>query len=187
MLQDSQQATAKKSKARNGTQAKRQKTKSAPTQDADDKQDTIRVEHLNYKRLTPGMRVLAQVTHVLPLALVLSLPNQLLGHVPITRISKELTARLESMGQNDSDADDSDEDSGAPGVPDLSDIFRPGQYVTAIVSVVHASGTTVDSMLKRGGIDRSSQRVELSLVPEEVNEPVVKRDLGTGMVCLGAF
>lgn len=130
------------------------------------------------------MRILCQVSHVLPLGLVVSLPNQLSGNVPITLISKELTARLESMEEAmDQDEEEDDSDAGpSSAVPELRDIFRPGQYVTAVVSAVHAAGTSIDPMLKRPDVDKASHRVELSLVPEEVNEGVAKRDLGPGFV-----
>ncbi|EJD51778.1 nucleic acid-binding protein [Auricularia subglabra TFB-10046 SS5] len=185
-FEDSQ--ATKKSKSKPRVEKKTKKTKRDAKdggEDAREKSDTIRVEHLNYKRLTPGMRVLCQVTQILPLGLVVSLPNQLLGNIPITHISKELTARLEAM-EEAMDEDDNDEDSSdagpSSGIPELPDIFRVGQYVTAVVSTVHAAGTSVDPMLKRPDVDRSSHRVELSLVPEEVNEGVSKRDLGPGFI-----
>ncbi|KAH7106737.1 nucleic acid-binding protein [Auriculariales sp. MPI-PUGE-AT-0066] len=135
------------------------------------------------------MRVLAQITNVLPLCLVVSLPNQLLGHIPITHISKELNARLESATPSDEEHEDEDSESeaGPSSVPDLGEIFLPGQYLTAVVSKVHAAGTTVESMLKRPDVDRASQRVELSIIPEEVNDGIPKRDLGTGMILPAAI
>ena len=45
-----------------------------------------------------GMKVLGQVVAVEPLALVVSLPNQLFAHAPITQVSSQLTHALESMG-----------------------------------------------------------------------------------------
>ncbi|KAG9075991.1 rRNA biogenesis protein rrp5 [Ceratobasidium sp. UAMH 11750] len=60
------------------------------------KSETTRVEHLNYKRLEPGQKLLGEITSILPLALIVSLPNQLMGHVPIIKISPQLTSRLDS-------------------------------------------------------------------------------------------
>ena len=79
--------------------------------------------------MTPGQKILGQIISVQPLALIVSLPNQLLGHVPITNISTQLTAALEAMDVDESD----DEDAPAQtAVPDLDDIFRPGQYIRAV-------------------------------------------------------
>ena len=76
------------------------------------------------------MKILGQVVAVEPLALIVSLPNQLFAHVPITQISTQLTHTLESMDDVEvKSSDDEDEESAPSGVPDLSEIFQPGQYV----------------------------------------------------------
>ncbi|CAL1695136.1 unnamed protein product [Somion occarium] len=148
--------------------------------------DAIRVEHLNYKRITTGMKLLGQVIAVQPLALIVSLPNQLLAHVPITNISSELTARLEAMDEDldKSVHEDSDNEEEPSHVPDLSELFHPGQYIRAIVSAVHAPGSTDAMGIGRGRdeLQKASRRVELSLIPEKVNEGVVKQDLKKGFV-----
>jgi rRNA biogenesis protein RRP5 len=46
------------------------------------------------------MKVLGQIVTVQPLGLVVSLPNQLLGHVPITNITSQLTAKLEKLDED---------------------------------------------------------------------------------------
>lgn len=141
------------------------------------------------------MKILGQVVAVEPLALIVSLPNQLFAHVPITHISTQLTHTLESMEDVEmGNSDDEDEDSSPSGVPDLSEIFQPGQYVRAIVTAVHPPGATDVSGLGRARdeVHKASRRVELSLVPEKVNEGVVKSDLRTGFVrnmftCFGPY
>ncbi|KAI0314775.1 nucleic acid-binding protein [Amylostereum chailletii] len=147
------------------------------------KNESSRIEHLNYKRITPGMKILAQVMIVHPLALIVSLPNQLAGHIPITQISSELTRSLETMDVDEAeDEEDGDEDR-PPAVPDLSDIFQPGQYVRCIVSAMHAHGSTdgvPGTGRTRDEVEKASRRVELSLLPEQVNEGVVKADLKPG-------
>src|ERR1700730_14491507 len=97
------------------------------------------------------MKILAQVVSIEPLALVVSLPNQLYGHVPITQISSEFTAALESMNEDDEprsgeeeveeDAD-ADADAKTSPLPDLFDLFRSGQYLRCVVVASHAAGTT---------------------------------------------
>ncbi|KII94182.1 hypothetical protein PLICRDRAFT_122174 [Plicaturopsis crispa FD-325 SS-3] len=151
-----------------------------------DNSDKIRVEHLNYKRLTVGMRILGQIISVQPLALIVSLPNQLFAHVPITQISPQLTTALEALDREDEDSlDEEDEAENAstkPRVPDLFEIFHPGQYIRAVVTAVHASGSTDASAVgrSRDHTIKASRRVELSLVPERVNAGVQKADLQSG-------
>ncbi|KAH9960794.1 hypothetical protein BGW80DRAFT_1438825 [Lactifluus volemus] len=131
--------------------------------------NAIRIEHLNYKRITVGMKILAQVVSIGPLALVVSLPNQLYGHVPITQISSELTCSLESMDvddkppPDDNDGDDDDENDDEV-------------YLRCVVIDSHAAGRAKDEA------EKASRRVELSLIPEQVNKGVVKTDLKSGFV-----
>ncbi|KAL0071786.1 rRNA biogenesis protein rrp5 [Marasmius tenuissimus] len=157
------------------------------------KSDRVRIEHLNYKRITVGMKIFGQVVSVQPLALVISLPNQLFAHVPITNISSQLTTSLENMEMDvDSDggegSDSEDEEKGT-GVPELSEIFAPGQYVRTIVMAVHLAGATADSSglgKSRDEMVRASRRVELSLVPERVNAGLQKADLKSGFTLTAA-
>jgi rRNA biogenesis protein RRP5 len=135
------------------------------------------------------MKILAQVVSVEPLALVVSLPNQLYGHVPITQISSELTSSLESMDVDDGPPSDEEEeedsDAKASRLPDLFDLFRPGQYLRCIVLASHAAGTTTaghGTTRARDAIEKASRRVELGLIPEQVNQGVVKTDLKPGFV-----
>ncbi|KAI0375236.1 hypothetical protein BV20DRAFT_934020 [Pilatotrama ljubarskyi] len=147
----------------------------------------IRIEHLNYKvrtlRVAVGMKILGQVVAVEPLALIVSLPNQLFAHVPITQVSTQLTHILENMDDVETQsADDEEEESSPSRVPDLFEIFQPGQYVRAVVTAVHAPGATDATGLGRARdeVQKASRRVELSLVPEKVNEGVAKADLRAG-------
>ncbi|KAF8560198.1 hypothetical protein OG21DRAFT_1401925 [Imleria badia] len=156
--------------------------KGKATEPGIEKKDALRVEHLNYKRLIPGMRVLGQVMSIQPLAIVVSLPNQLFGHVPITQITSQFTERLESTNDvEDVELDDDKSDSSTQ-VPDLTDLFHVGQYVRAVVINTHTPGTTDVTGLGRVRDDavKASRRVELSLLPEKVNTAVRKLDLKVG-------
>ncbi|BGP31459.1 rRNA bioproteinsis protein rrp5 [Rhodotorula toruloides] len=152
--------------------------------------DAFRVEHLNYKRLIPGTKVLCQVVQVRPLEVIVSLPNQLLGHIPITNISSEFTARLEKAGEEDSDeeeeeeSDEEDEVTADKGLPGLSALFHTGQYLIAVVTSTAVSDPTKLKLAGREGDEtvRSSRRVELSVEPEKVNEGIAKGDLKRGFV-----
>ncbi|KAI9452549.1 nucleic acid-binding protein [Lactarius psammicola] len=152
----------------------------------ENKTSAIRIEHLNYKRIAVGMRILAQIVSIEPLALVVSLPNQLYGHVPITQISSEFTSALESMDADDelpSDEETEGVDARTSRVPDLLNLFRSGQYLRCVVVAAHAAGATKTAAgtgRARDDVEKASRRVELSLIPEQVNQGVVKTDLKSG-------
>jgi rRNA biogenesis protein RRP5 len=134
------------------------------------------------------MKIFGQVIAILPLALIISLPNQLFAHVPITNISTQFTELLERMEsqeiETNLEGDDEEEEDkqSKPQVPELSDIFKVGQYVRAVVSAVHAPGASDTSGVGRSRDDtsRASKRVELCLIPERVNSGVQKSDLKAG-------
>ena len=134
------------------------------------------------------MKVFGQIISILPLALVISLPNQLFAHVPITNISSQLTERLERAEEEDMkstfDDDEDEEMSTASDVPELTDLFTVGQYVRAVASAVHAPGTSDVTGLgkSRDELSKAGRRVELSLVPERVNSGIQKSDLRPGFV-----
>lgn len=134
------------------------------------------------------MKLFAQIISIEPLALVVSLPNQLYGHVPITQVSSDFTAALESMDADDelpSDEEVEGVDAGTSRVPDLFDLFQPGQYLRCVVIAAHAAGATKTAAgtgRARDDVEKASQRVELSLIPEQVNQGVVKTDLKSGFV-----
>jgi rRNA biogenesis protein RRP5 len=138
------------------------------------------------------MKIFAQVVSIEPLALVVSLPNQLYGHVPITQISSEFTAALESMNEDDEPRsgeeevdEDADADAKTSPLPDLFDLFRSGQYLRCVVVASHAAGTTkarVGTGRAMSEIEKASRRVELSLSPGQVNQGVLKTDLKPGFV-----
>ena len=137
------------------------------------------------------MKVFGQIVSVEPLVLTVSLPNQLFAHVPITNISSRLTKLLETVDDAEAEDDDSDEDTDGAQilkqrskVPELFEIFHPGQYVRAVVTAVHAAGSTDISGMERprDGMEKASRRIELSLEPERVNGTVDKTDLAAGFV-----
>ncbi|KAI6047791.1 hypothetical protein EDC04DRAFT_2555890 [Pisolithus marmoratus] len=146
------------------------------------KREGLRIEHLNYKRIIPGMKILGQVVSIHPLALVVSLPNQLVAHVPITKITSQLSRLLESMDVRSDASGESASDTVADNVPDLSELFRPGQYVRTVVTNVYPPGAIdlAGLVRSRDEVVRASRRVELSLIPEEVNAGVRKSDLKDG-------
>lgn len=132
------------------------------------------------------MKVLGQVISIQPLAIVVSLPNQLFAHVPITQVTSQLTERLESTDDVENEEFDDDKSESSTQVPDLTNLFYVGQYIRAVVISAHTPGTTDVAGLGRIRDDaiKASRRVELSLLPEKINMGVRKADLKVGYVSL---
>lgn len=174
------------------TQKKKSRSDAKSKANVTSKRDVVRIEHLNYKRIVPGMKLLGQIASIQPLALIISLPNQLMGHVPITQVTSQLTNRLESMHEQEEPSDTESVDDGESDsqteVPDLFQLFHVGQYVRAIVTNVHASGSTDVSAIGklRDEAAKASRRIELSLVPKTVNSGVLKTDLKSGFTLSAA-
>lgn len=131
---------------------------------------------------------------VLPLHLILSLPNQLLAHVPITEVSSTLTDRLTKGEKEDDedmeiDANAEEDDEEDADTPELSQLYQPGQYVSGIVTQNFPSESSNKSFL---GMytpteqTRLASRIEMSLRPEKVNEGVMKADVTTGYRLTGS-
>ena len=138
------------------------------------------------------MRILGQVIEIYPLHVIISLPNQLLGHIPLPQVTHQLTERIEKLpdeGGSEDEQDESEEEESpevaAKRVPELQDIFRVGQYVQTIVTTVHAAGTTApntDLGKPRNETDRGSRRIVLSTAPKEVNKEISGKNLVAGYV-----
>lgn len=216
-----EQAQAKRNKLkqkfnrekRNDTKKKR--TTPLPSASATQPQnkDFNRIEHVNYKRLIPGSRLLCSVLAIHPLAVVVSLPNQMLGHVPVTHISPQFTHRLQAAADATAQADDeeddddqsmddaSDDDEGnvngtlnkrsnndANKVPELRELFHVGQWLVASVVQVRSADVAKGLPNREGGeYEKESRRVELSLAPHLVNAGVSVSDLDTGATLSAAI
>ena len=143
------------------------------------------------QRVFVGMKILCQIFSVEPLSLIVSLPNQLFGNIPITQISSEFTTLLEKIGESTDEEDEESEGEDDTSkqqhrIPDLANIFTPGQYLRAVVTDVHAPGTSDNSGVGRPKDDsqRVSRRVELSVEPHKVNGGIAVKDLTPGFVSL---
>ncbi|ODO00747.1 rRNA biogenesis protein RRP5 [Cryptococcus wingfieldii CBS 7118] len=183
-------AQASKGEKRKRQVSERQTKRLKKNEDAKKREERdkegIRVELLNYKRLATGTRVLARVHTILPLHLILSLPNNLLAHVPITEVSNTLTQLLraeEDAAMEDEEEDESDDESSAP---DLAQLFVPGQYVPAKVLTLYPTASqSFVSQYPVTETTRLAARVELTLIPEKVNSEVAKKDLEKGYLLTG--
>ncbi|KAE8352852.1 hypothetical protein BDV28DRAFT_119450 [Aspergillus coremiiformis] len=159
-VDDSTKTTAKKSRKR--------KTKSKKHSD-EAQEKSVRIEGLNFKRMTPGTMVLGQVSSINTHDIGLSLSNNLTGYVPLTAVSKRLEERIESLLQEDeSENEDEDEDEDDDSL-DSSDYFYLGQYLRAYV--VSVGNNAADATSK------SKKRIELSVDPRQANFGLLKSDL----------
>ncbi|TKY90910.1 hypothetical protein EX895_000908 [Sporisorium graminicola] len=197
---------------RNDAKKKRSSAAAAAPTTKAERKDHNRIEHINYKRLIPGSRLLCSVLAIHPLAVVVSLPNQMLGHIPVTQISPQFTQRLQAAADAsaeddeeeedddesmDEDSDDEDGDNthtnGASGkdakkVPELRELFYVGQWLVASVVQVRSGDVAKGRPTREGGeYEKESRRVELSLAPHLVNAGVSVSDLDTGATLSAAI
>ncbi|KNG52540.1 nucleic acid-binding protein [Stemphylium lycopersici] len=141
--------------------------KSKQSHESGEKEDMVRVEGLSYKKLSPGTIVLGQITDISHQDIVLALPNNLVGYVPLTAVSDKLNERLERLlkdDEADKEAGDDDDDEDFEDV-DLKDIFSVGQYLRACITA-----TSDDS-------PKARKRLELSIDPKLVNKGLSKRKI----------
>lgn len=111
---------------------------------------------------------MGQVSQVNTLDIALSLPNNLTGYVPITNISPRFSELLKKASDDSEEEDGSDEEEEKEegDVPELSKMYRVGQWLRA---VVEESG------------DSTKKRIELTIDPSVVNEKIDVEDLEPGM------
>ncbi|KAH3682794.1 hypothetical protein WICPIJ_006253 [Wickerhamomyces pijperi] len=133
------------------------------------------ISSLNFKNLIPGTLVLGQVQAINKLDLVLSLPDNLVGFVPITSISDIITKQLEELDNDDSDEDEEQEESATVStaatkeLPKLSHLFKIGQWLRAVV----VEGT------QKGNKKTQKKRIQLSIEPTKTNKNLELEDLIT--------
>ena len=141
------------------------------------------------QRLIAGTRVIVQVVSIRDLELLVALPNQLFGHIPIIAVSSHLTKRLEDAADESESSDGEDESSAgdADSVPTLGDLYTPGQLLVAVVTSLRSADAARKTVPSRSDDELiAARRVELSVDPAKVNETVVKTDLVPGYVISAA-
>lgn len=117
--------------------------------------------------MVKGSLVLGTVCAINALDIDIALPNNLIGHVPITAISDPLTERLEANMAADDEADESSDDND-DGI-DLHSLFRIGQYVRAYVV------STIDESAPVKG--KPKRHIELALQPALANSGISTQDV----------
>ncbi|KAF2189023.1 rRNA biogenesis protein-like protein RRP5 [Zopfia rhizophila CBS 207.26] len=144
--------------------------KSKKAHPSEQQEQKVRVEGLSYKRLIPGSMVLGQVSDITSRDIVLALPNNLSGFVPLTAISDKLTTRIEKLVQEEERSDVDSSISEDFEDIDLKEMFFVGQYLRAYVT------SSTDGGLK-DGVTKSRKRIELSIDPKVVNRGISKSNL----------
>lgn len=143
--------------------------------------------------MSEGTNVLAQIISIRALELIVSLPNQLLAHIPITAISSYFTASLQASATKaaagvDSDQEE-DEESDDDDLPDLSSMFQVGQFLNAQVSSTKTTDVARKTLHQSQKADeqyRLSRRVLLTLDPAVCYAKMKKSDLVHGLVLYNA-
>lgn len=109
------------------------------------------------------------------LEIALALPNNLVGHVPITSISGLLTKRIEAAAA----VDDTDEDDSPDDEVELRDLFEIGQYLRACVE------STMEETVARPG--KPKRRIELSIRPADANIGLSNQELVANNTVMAAI
>ncbi|KAH3898887.1 related to rRNA biogenesis protein RRP5 [Saccharomycodes ludwigii] len=150
--------------------------------DDDDDDDKIRIqEHVSFKSLPVGSKLLGQISQIKKHALILSLTDNLRGYVPITNVSTQindlldnLKGNIEDSKNNEEEQDDesdyeSDEDikEEKDAIIDLTKKFYLGQWLRCQV--------TKNTALE---LPSKTKKIELTIEPSVVNEDFETEDYG---------
>ncbi|KAJ2081596.1 rRNA biogenesis protein rrp5 [Coemansia sp. RSA 988] len=142
-----------------------------------DDERVCQVESLSFKRLAKGALVFGMVSAIHELELRVSLPNGLIGFVPITSVSPELTALVEKAAEADEDSEtmdvDTEDDDTQEDALDLNQRFFIGQFVKCAI---------VDIASSKPGKKSKAARVELTLMPAEINSRIDPDDICEGLI-----
>lgn len=133
----------------------------------------IQVGGLSYKRLTTGSLILGQITSIATRALTIALPNNLVGYVPLTAISPQLSEKIQGLlEEDDKDEDKSDDDEDDDDDIALTNYFRVGQYLRVAVTSTEQDRPQSKSPARK--------RIELSIEPALTNTGVSRSNLAVG-------
>lgn len=150
---------------------KRKKSNPIKKENAPQKEARVRVESLKTKNMLQGSLVLGQISKVTDHDLVLDLPNNLSGIVPITDISVQLNTKLEAALEDENkehvDSSNDEED-----LVDLHHYFSIGQYLRA------STKTATESTIEQPST-KERKRIELSVDPRQANRGISKSDIST--------
>lgn len=150
---------------------KSKKNKRRPEDSATDT-PAVQIGGLNYKRITTGSLILGQVTFISERALTVALPNNLVGYVPLTAVSPQLSEKIQALLNEDDEGTSEEEGDKSEKDIVLTQYFRVGQYVRVAVT-----STEQD---KPGGKSSARKRIELSVEPALTNVGLTRGNLAAG-------
>ncbi|PGH13265.1 hypothetical protein AJ80_06374 [Polytolypa hystricis UAMH7299] len=132
------------------------------------KEEGVRIEGLNFKRIVTGSKILGQVASINAHNVTIALPNNLTGYVPLTAISKTVEQKIENLMKDDDEKDDDESEDADEDALSLHSFFYPGQYLRTFVSSTESGDGTKS---------KSKRRLELSVDPRNTNSGLLKSDL----------
>ncbi|EXJ78762.1 hypothetical protein A1O1_09164 [Capronia coronata CBS 617.96] len=133
----------------------------------------VRIEGLSYKRITTGSLILGQIISANARALTVALPNNLVGYVPLTSISTQLSDKIQGLlAHNDEKDETSDSEEDEDQDIALSNYFRVGQYLRVAVTATEQD--------KTGPKASTRKRIELSVEPALTNVGIDRANLAVG-------
>lgn len=134
----------------------------------------IRIGGLSYKRITTGSLVLGQISGISARSLTVGLPNNLVGFVPLTSISTQLSDKIQSLldsgEENDATSEAEEEEDDKDII--LTDYFRVGQFLRTAVTSTEQERTGTKS--------QSRKRIELSIEPALTNIGLSRTNITAG-------
>ena len=138
----------------------------------------------NSQRLLPGTLVPGCISQINQADLALSLPNNLIGFVPLTSISESLNKKVEALIWDSNDDEDEDgegkietaKSESSEDDVDLMSMFQIGQYLRAYV----VSSSEPANSKSSPGSKNIKRRIELSLDPAIANNSLTATELVIG-------
>ncbi|KAI1610942.1 30S ribosomal protein S1 [Exophiala viscosa] len=163
--------TGEPQKAAKQVKKKSQKTKERPEISTSHTPE-VQIGGLNYKRITSGSLILGQVTSISSRVLTVALPDNLVGYVPLTAVSPQLSEKIQALLNDDDDNKSVNEEEEEDQDISLTQYCRVGQYLRVAV--------TSTEQEKAGGKASARKRIELSTEPALTNVGIDRGNLAVG-------
>ncbi|EMG50930.1 RRP5 rRNA biogenesis protein RRP5 [Candida maltosa Xu316] len=160
--------------------SKKKSKKQADEEDAEGEESAakVHVEHFTFKNINSESLVLGQIKSIGKLDITLALGDNLVGYIPITSVSTQITELLEKFEAESSDEEDEDEDDEddeektvatvkskeTKEFPNLSTIFKLGSWLRAKVF------SSAEEL-------KTKKKIRLTIEPEAVNKHLETEDL----------
>ncbi|XP_066915930.1 protein RRP5 homolog [Clytia hemisphaerica] len=156
-----------------GPTPKKKKKKSSTTTDLDAISDVVKpkkktVENFSFKYLIKEMLLLGYIKEISAKEIIVGLPNGLNGYIK----TSDVRLKLEKLAFDDESDNDEEEDEGEGKYASFEETFKTGQVVPLIVKDLFPNLT-------------GYKKIEMSLLPSDVNKNVNKNNIKAGMVVWG--